>query len=78
MKPENIDKLNKYRFVKNSRSYTPAPGYSLRDVYDVIVEEWEPNYHVDWHCNYCLMQMVEFAFQKMDELITTKNINFNT
>jgi hypothetical protein len=73
----NIDKLNKYRFVSNSRSFTPSPGYSLQEVYEVILEEFDPNYKVDWHCNYCVMQMVEFAFDKLDRYLSTQTINFN-
>lgn len=76
MKPENVTKLERYRFVLNSRSFTPSPGYSLYDVLDVIRDEWEPNHEVDWHCYYCIMQMIEFAFDKMDRHISTQTIHF--
>ena len=74
MLPENRQKLEKYRFVLQNRSFTPAPGYDLREVYDVIVAEFSPGYIVDWHCNYCLMKMVEYAFEQMD-MVTTINVN---
>lgn len=67
MTPENISKLEKYRFILNSKSFTPSPGLTLREVFEVIRDEFDYNYNVDWSCDYCLMRMVEYAFSELDK-----------
>lgn len=67
MSPQNREKLEKYRFVLNNRSFTPSPGFDLNEVLEVIREEWDRDYTVDWSCNYCVMKMVETAFSKIDK-----------
>lgn len=57
--------LEKYRFVLDTQSFSPAPGYDLKEVYDVIVKEIDPNYTMNWYCSYCLIKMVEFALNNI-------------
>lgn len=69
MNQSNIDKLEKYRFILGSRSFTPSPGYNLGEVLEVIHQEFDGGYKVDWGCNYCVMKMVEYAFAELDKRI---------
>lgn len=67
MQQSNVDKLEKYRFVLNNRSFTPGGGYDLNEVVEVIRAEFNPNYHVNMYCDSCKMEMVRYAFNEMDK-----------
>lgn len=71
MKQSNVVKLEKYRYVLEGRSFTPCPGYDLNEVLEVIHEEFDAGYKVDWHCGGCLMRMVEDAFRWMENRLNT-------
>lgn len=76
MTTSNRAKLEKYRYVLDNQSFTKIPGHTLQDVLDVIHEEFEPGYKVDWYCPHCVMNMVRYAFQEMHDRDTI-NVNLN-
>lgn len=67
MSPENIKKLEKYRYVLEGKSFTRVPGYDLNEVLEVIRAEFNPSYTVDMFCNHCKMRMIEYAFNEMNK-----------
>lgn len=71
MKQSNIEKLEKYRYVLEGKSFSKVPGYDLNEVLEVIRDEWDPGYNVDFFCGYCVLKMVENAFNKMNEYVNT-------
>lgn len=75
MQQSNIDKLEKYRYVYDGNSFSPKQGYTLQDILDVIHDEFDKGYKVDWYCPSCVMRMVQYAFNEMNSRLTKLKLN---
>ena len=67
MNPDNRQRLERYRFILNERSFTPGGGLSMNEVLEIIQAEFNPNYTVNMYCDHCKMEMVRYAFNELDK-----------
>lgn len=70
MKPENRDKLEKYRRVYQgwvNDKTLDLKAHERDEIFQVIKEEFNPAYsYMEW-CGHCVGQMVEYAFTELDK-----------
>lgn len=70
MKPENVQKLEKYRGKLNlwiNDQTCHLDGNEKAEILNVIREEFNPGYNVDSWCHSCVVRMLEYAFSEMDK-----------
>ena len=65
MGEENRVKLESLRFVLTDRGGT---GEQVQEILRIVREEFDPHYSVDAWCSSCVMNMVIFAFGRLDSL----------
>lgn len=62
MRDENRVKLESCRHVLENRG---GSQNQVMKIFEVIRDEWDPNYKCDFWCSACVMNMVEYAFNKL-------------
>ena len=69
MQSSNRDKLEKYRpklavWVNDQTCH--LNGGERQEILDVIRAEWDVTYHIDMYCGVCVVKMLVYAFERMD------------
>ena len=70
MHPDNRTRLEKYRPFYTCwveiKSLSGIDAAGKNEIQDIIRQEWDPGYTCMMWCGNCVVNMIVFAFEKMD------------